>query len=117
MERPVLQTGRRATMDAAALQSLDARIDAELNHLEAHLRAWFEAHRVPVREITCLDHPDKESVTTLWLVTDHTGIKDAGYRVVYDPTREWFGLETTLQDGRSWYIGASGSLRATIDSI
>ena len=64
----------------------------------------------------CTDLKTHETAQ-LWLVTDHNGHNDSGYRVVYDPEVDMFGIETQIQNGPSYLLGLHGSFEDTIEGM
>lgn len=66
---------------------------------------------------TFCTHLETEETDSCWLVTDHTGVQDSGYRVIYDEALDMFGLITELQDGRVYSLGFFGDFAETIDSM
>lgn len=103
--------------EAEIVTELANRVQAELPLLADHLRAWLEAHLAVPREISVSLDPDGTRMARVWLVTHDTGERDASYNVVYDATRNTFGLVTELQNGVLWYMGPYGSLVDTVQSI
>jgi hypothetical protein len=87
---------------AAHIQALVA---AELATLEPNLQSWAREHIIAPRLERLAADPEGRASVPVWLVTDHTGVRDSSYRVVYDPARSAFGLECTLQSGVRWYMG------------
>lgn len=51
------------------------------------------------------------------LVTDHTGVDDFGYQIVYLPSEDIFGFEVTLQNGRELFLGRVGTLAETVENL
>jgi hypothetical protein len=95
-----------------ALSETDVRnrigvlVDVGLPQLPPSQRVWAEEHLAsPPRRETFAAHDDGSGEVSLWLVTDHTGVRDASCRVVFDPEREHFGLVMDLQGGVKWFLG------------
>jgi hypothetical protein len=95
---------------------IENRVRRELPSLPPQERKWAEDHRTQPREIAAVDEAGGKSIA-VWLVTDNTGRDDASYRVVYDATRDAFGLVMTDDAGVDRYLGAFGSLLATVEAI
>ncbi len=95
------------------------RVGQSIHHLSPRLLQWARAHLVAPRRIIVANDPDGKSEAEYWLVTDHTGHEDSGYRVVYDERTRTFGLECTLQNGIHWYMGesAGGSFAQAIEDM
>jgi hypothetical protein len=104
-------------LEAEIVTDVANRLQAELPLLSEHLRIWLEAHRTRPREICVSSDPEGTHTVPVWLVTDHIGDSDASSRVVYDAARKMFGLVMELQNGVLWYMGPSGSLVDTVQSI
>ena len=68
-------------------RELADRVQAELPLLDEHLRMWLKAHLTDPREIDASSDLDGTRMVRVWLVTDHTGDKDASSRLVYDAGR------------------------------
>ncbi|MBI1925690.1 hypothetical protein HYR99_15725 [Candidatus Poribacteria bacterium] len=82
-----------------------------------HLRDWGKAHLIAPRRITFYPNLETSDMDSCWLVTDHTGVQDAGYRVIYDEALDMFGLITELHDGRVYCLGFYGGFAETIESM
>ena len=94
-----------------------AHVAATLQRVDGVLRAWVDAHLIEPRQIESLVDRDLAATKRVWLVTGHIGIEDASYRVVYDEGMDTYGLETTLADGRSWYMGPYGTFVEAVEAM
>jgi hypothetical protein len=101
----------------SAIDQIAKLVDQGKVSLAPHLRAWAEAHLVNPRTIEVCTDLNTGCTDHVWLVTDHTGRKDSGYRVVYDSDMDMFGLETQIQDGPSYLLGLIGTFAETIESM
>ncbi len=93
------------------------RVKKDLSKLPPHLRDWGKAHVINPRRITFCTNLETGETDSGWLVTDHIGVQDSGYRVIYDEALDMFGLITELQDGRVYGLGFYGDFAETIDSM
>jgi len=85
--------------------------------LEPHLRSWVDAHLIEPRLVRLALDVDGTSFKDLWLVTDHIGVNDSSYRIVYDLDADAFGLECTLDSGIEWYMGNYGSFAEAVQNM
>ena len=76
-----------------------------LSKISDKRRAWLDKHLITPREITLWLQDDRQAQKNLWLVTDHTGVNDSPYRIVFDEPNNMFGLEMTSDDGTEFYLG------------
>jgi hypothetical protein len=96
---------------------LKARVDEGLKHLSSTLRGWAEAHMVEPREIAASLDPKGAQRELFWLVTDDVGVNDSGYRVVFDPRANTFGLVTIVDGGIVWYLGGYGDFNDAVENM
>jgi hypothetical protein len=73
-----------------------------LGQLPLWLRWWVRAHLIPPRPVVLCTNPDCATRARFWLVTDHIGLDDAPFRIVFDGSE--FGLEITLEDGVAYLV-------------
>jgi hypothetical protein len=99
----------RATIaaDCAAMISMLARNQAQ----------WLRAHALPPQRITLARKTDGGHREDFWLVTDHTGADDAGFRVVYDDVSRQYGIECTILNGVNLFAGFRASLLDAVTDI
>lgn len=105
-------------MTSEVKSTIREKIDAGLERLPSRLRQWAEQHLVEPRKITArrsVDDPASE--TEAWLVTDHVGERDSGYRVIYDEESGTFGLITTIKGGPEYYLGLYGEFDETVEGM
>ena len=93
------------------------RVKKDLSKLPPHLRDWGKAHSTNPRRITFYTNLETGEMDSGWLVTDHTGIQDSSYRIIYDEAFDMFGLITELQDGRVYCLGLYGGFAETVESM
>ena len=97
-------------------EMLKAAIQLELPKLAPHLRAWVESHLTTPRALDLFTSPEGPEFLEFILVTDYTRRKDASYRIVFNPRTKKFGLETTIEGGRCWFLGDDGSFSETVEN-
>jgi hypothetical protein len=80
---------------------------------------WAKAHLISPRPVELFTSVDGSEVTQCWLVTDHTGESDSGYRVVFDEEAGLFGHETTVDPGgRAVLLGLfSADFAETVEAM
>jgi fatty-acid desaturase len=93
------------------------KISDTIGSLAPHLRSWVDNHLIAPREVRLSLDPHGQSFKTFWLVTDHSGTKDASYRVAYNDETNEFGLECTMDTDVEWYMGDYGSFAETIENM
>lgn len=96
---------------------LKSAIQLDLTKLAPHLKAWAESHLTTLRAVDLFTSPEGPESLEFILVTDHTGLKDANYRIVFNPRTNQFGLETTIEGGRCWFLGDYGSFSETVENM
>lgn len=96
-------------------RQIQLAVSTGLDELCLGMRCWVRAHLVAPRSIVLCTNPDTGEQATFWLVTDHVGIDDAVFRIVFDGTE--FGLEITLEDGVSYFVHRSASFAAAVQSM
>jgi hypothetical protein len=103
-------------MDDASrvLARIDAEVAAGLASLDGHYRAWAEAHLVSPHRVMAKISFESDTVESFWLVAAETGIDDSGYRIVYDPETEMFGLITRVRGHGDVLIGLYGDFARTV---
>jgi hypothetical protein len=110
---------RDATMNLHVGQDIDERIQQEvaegLSELPIWLRWWVRAHLIPPRPVVLCTDPDCAARATFWLVTDHVGLDDAAFRIVFDGSG--FGLELTLEDGVAYLVHRAARLAEAVDCL
>ena len=100
-----------------AEETISRMVQESMPNLAPRLREWAEAHLVPpTKQIFAMD-TDGRSEKEFWLITDHNGTNDSGYRVVFDDEKQLFGLETTLQNKIAWYMGLYGSFQEAVENM
>jgi hypothetical protein len=83
-----------------------------------HIKKWFTDHIISPKIISIVDPLDSSKSQNYWLITDHNGIEDSGYRVVHSTEKEcWFGMEMTTNKEESVFLGFYGDLNETLESI
>lgn len=92
-------------------------VNATIASLPEHLAAWALAHLITPRPVQLASDPEGHDEATYWLVTDHSGIEDSSYRVVYDAELGEFGLECTWEGGTGWFMGIYGSFADSIENM
>ena len=85
--------------------------------LAPHVRSWVDEHLIAPRQTRFALDANGTSFKDLWLVTDHVGVHDSSYRIVYDDETDAFGLECTLDSGVEWYMGNYGSFAETVQNM
>jgi hypothetical protein len=90
-------------------------VTAALNELPLWLRWWVRAHLVEPRPVELCTNPDTGAHGTFWLVTDHVGLDDAPFRIVFDGTG--FGLEMTLEDGVAYLVHRAASFAEAVECM
>jgi hypothetical protein len=103
--------------EAEIALEITARVRAELPLLAGHLQEWLQAHQTTPRPITAWSDLEATHPVQVWLLTEHSGDRDANSRVVYDVEEKMFGLVMEVGEGVVWYMGAYGSLAETVQSI
>lgn len=97
-------------------ESIDALVEGSLGRLSAQLQAWVRGHRVKPYRVRLTPKAGGGAEEEFWIVTDQTGKDDSAQRVVFNPRSRSFGVEMTLETGRKWYLGDSGSFdKAVMD--
>jgi len=96
---------------------IGARINEGAPSLAPHLRSWVAAHLIVPRQVRFALDPNGTAFKDLWLVTDHNGVNDSSYRIVYDQETDEFGLECTMDSGIEWYMGNYGSFAETVENM
>lgn len=114
---PGTAAGGERIADQAISNRIRALVEAGLSDLAPHLRTWVQEHLIPPYPVALYSSPDGESVETLWLVTDHTGERDSGYRIIFDPAKSAFGLEVTTVEGRALLLGLYGTFAETVEGM
>jgi len=77
----------------------------------------FKSHRIkPCLINVCLDC-DGINWKDCYLVTEHNGINDSPYRVIFDPEHNMFAREITLQNAVALYLGRYPGLEALLDDF
>lgn len=71
-------------IDAIARVHFLRAVNEALPQLSATLRAWLEVHMVVPRAHEVCTNRDHGTRETVWLVTDHTGVGDQLFRIVFD---------------------------------
>ena len=94
-----------------------AKISEGIALLAPHLRSWADEHLIAPRQVRLALDANGTSFRDLWLVTNHVGINDSSYRVVYDDDTDAFGLECTLDSGVEWYMGNYGSFAEAVQNM
>ncbi|MEK7656772.1 MAG: hypothetical protein AAB412_03380 [Elusimicrobiota bacterium] len=98
-------------------EKLKSAIQLDLPKLAPHLKAWAEAHLTTPRALDLFTSPEGPESLEFILVTDHTGREDANCRIVFNPRTNEFGLETTIEGGRCWFLGDYGSFSETVENM
>ena len=93
------------------------KVAAGLSKLPNHLKTWGELHLIEPKRITVYNSVKSCGQDFAWLITDHNGIKDSGYRVVYNEELKMFGLIMNLTDGRIYCLGYSGDFDQAIEGM
>jgi hypothetical protein len=103
--------------DASSSVSLQIQraITAALNELPLGMRWWVRAHLIEPRSVELCTSADTGTHATFWLVTDHVGLDDAPFRIVFGGSA--FGLEITLEDGVSYLVHRSASFAEAVASL
>lgn len=96
---------------------IDNLIKRDMAKMSDKLTSWLSTHLIPPRKVILFKDFDFQATGEYWLVTDHTGTKDSGYRVVYSEPEGMFGLEMTTKEGQSVMMGLYGDFATTIESM
>jgi hypothetical protein len=96
---------------------IGAKITESSPLLAQHLRSWVDAHLIAPRQVRLVLDAHETSFKDVWLVTDHIGVDDSSYRIVYDHEADAFGLECTLDSGVEWYMGNCGSFAEAVENL
>ena len=96
---------------------IGAKITEAAPLLAPHLRSWVDEHLIAPRQVRLALDADGTSFKDVWLVTDHIGVNDSSYRIVYDHEADAFGLECTLDSGVEWYMGNYGSFAEAVQNM
>ncbi len=92
-------------------------IKQDMEKMSDKLTLWLSTHLIPPRKIVLFKDFDFKQTAEYWLVTDHIGTKDSGYRVVYSELDGMFGLEMTTKEGQSVMMGLYGDFATTVESM
>jgi len=98
-------------------EQITERVEDSLQQFTPQLREWVESHVIRPRSVAISKDPDGKEYSNIWLVTDHTGNNDSSYRVVYDQGKKSFGLEVTLKNGISWFMGNYGEFTKAVEAM
>ena len=101
----------------AVRERIERLVEQGLGELTPHLRAWAESHLITPKRVRLFDSIESPETFPCWLVTDHKGVNDSSYRVVYDENRNQFGFEVKLADGRELFMGWIGSFAETVENL
>ncbi len=112
-----LQRWATLTMDESTIATIVKNVKSELLSCEESLRLWANAHLIKPHVITASCKPDRVEPKSLYLITDHIGVNDSNYRIVYDEDAAQYGLECTTSAGISWYMGPYGSFSKALRSM
>jgi hypothetical protein len=99
--------------------SINARVQQAVRdaskELPPSLRVWVWAHLVEPTQVVLCTNRDTGTQAPFWLVTDHVGLDDAPFRIVFDGRQ--FGLELTLEDGVAYLIHRAASLAQAVECL
>ena len=98
-------------------EELERRIREGMGRLSQNLQDWFSAHVSKPEPIVAHSDPETDSPVQLVKLTSSTGQNDSSYIVVFNETRNIFGLVARLDGGRLWYLGDYGELDDAVKSI
>jgi hypothetical protein len=96
-------------------ERIRAEVNGALNDLPLWLRWWVRAHLIDPRPIYLCTNAETGAHGSFWLVTDHVGMDDAPFRVVYDSGG--FGLEMMLEDGLSYLVHRASSFAEAVECM
>jgi hypothetical protein len=98
-------------------KEISGLIKDEMEKMPEQLTSWLKTHLIEPRKVTLFTDFSFNRTAEYWLVTDHTGTGDSGYRVIYSESDKMFGLETTTQEGQSVMMGLYGDFATTVESM
>lgn len=98
-------------------EELERRIEDGLGRLTQKSQDWFTAHVAKPEPIVAHSDPERDSPIELIKITTSTGQNDSSYTVVFNETRNTFGLVARLDGGRLWYLGEFGELDDAVENM
>jgi hypothetical protein len=101
--------------DAGISDRIQRAVTEGLNQLPLWLRWWVRAHLVEPRAIMLCTDADTGTCAAFWQITDHVGLDDAPFRIVYDGSV--FGLEMRLEDGVSYLVHRAASFAEAVECM
>lgn len=96
---------------------INEKIKNDISYFKPHIRRWVMNHLIKPKKIDLFSDFNCVNQKEYWLITDHTGIDDASYRVIYCEIEKGFGLEMEDDNSRHIMMGIYGSFYETVDSI
>ena len=100
-----------------ARAAITTDFQAALPRIDRRLDDWFRAHLVAPRPISLARKSDGGNPEQFWLLTDHTGSDDSGFRLVYDDVANQYGIECTIQNGVCLFAGYRATLTDALTDI
>lgn len=95
-------------------EKIEKLIDNDLSKLDDKLKKWVEENLTEPRKEILISNLETNETKELWIVTSD---KDSSYRVTFDESNEYFGLDCQFDDGTVWYMGAYGGFSEAIKSM
>ena len=89
-----------------------------LSELDGEERTWAERRIVAPRPIdVAILNGQKQTIETMWLVTDFVDGDSQDYRIVFDSESTTFGLINPRPTGQPVLIGLYGDFAATVRGL
>ena len=104
-------------MDPDIPTRVSAHVREVANRVSIEEQAWLRSHVVTPRLIRLSNSLSGPETIGVWLVTDHIGVNDASYRIVYLAENDAFGYECTLEDDREFFVGQVGTLEDALEGL
>jgi hypothetical protein len=107
-------------MLAASSSEIASMIDdaiRDFTWLSEQYRHWFASHRVEPKPISIAETSEGTARAEFWLLTDHTGVDDSSFRIIYDEARKRFGRECVLENDIPLFLGVYPTLQDALDEI
>ncbi len=105
--------------DIAAIVAADVKELTSFSNLHGITLESLKGNLVtpPVLKRYVSDSDPTSDEFDLWLVLEEDPINNNGYKIVYDPESQMYGLATRTQDDKDFFLGLYGNLQKALTSM
>lgn len=104
-------------MDKNIKSEINKIVKEEMIKMPEHFVRWLRAHLIEPKKAVLFKDFFSTEMAEYWLVTDHNGVEDSNYRIIYSEVDSLFGLEMTTKDGKSVMMGIYGGFTETVENM